>query len=86
MAMFDNLFSSFSLHFTFAAEATGLIVLRIFSGLAEGVVYPALTDLLAAWVPLTERTTLGSFAYGGSTVNLCQFYLWVRAYSHHIYS
>lgn len=58
------------------AEAIGLIVLRIFSGLGEGVMYAALTDLLAAWVPLSERTTLGSFAYGGSTVNsFLNFYL-----------
>lgn len=38
------------------------------SGLGEGLIYSGLTDLLAAWVPLNERTTLGSLAYGGSTV------------------
>ncbi|XP_031630362.1 putative inorganic phosphate cotransporter [Contarinia nasturtii] len=51
-----------------SAEATGLIVLRLFGGLGEGVIYAGLTDLLAAWVPLKERTTLASLAYGGSTV------------------
>lgn len=52
-----------------AAESRGLIILRVLSGLGEGTMYSGLTDLLAAWVPLTERTTLGSLAYGGSTVN-----------------
>lgn len=61
----------FPIQLVSTAEASGLIVLRIFSGLGEGVMYAALTDLLAAWVPLSERTTLGSFAYGGSTVNFC---------------
>ncbi|XP_055314260.1 putative inorganic phosphate cotransporter isoform X3 [Sitodiplosis mosellana] len=51
------------------AESTGLIVLRVFSGLGEGIMYAGLTDLLAAWIPLQERTTLGSLAYGGSTVS-----------------
>ncbi|XP_055314259.1 putative inorganic phosphate cotransporter isoform X2 [Sitodiplosis mosellana] len=53
------------------AESTGLIVLRVFSGLGEGIMYAGLTDLLAAWIPLQERTTLGSLAYGGSTLLLC---------------
>lgn len=52
------------------AEANGLIILRVFSGLGEGTMYAALTDLLAAWVPIEERTTLASLAYGGSTVTL----------------
>lgn len=50
------------------AEANGLIVVRILSGLGEGTMYAGLTELLAAWVPLKERTTLGSLAYGGSAV------------------
>lgn len=56
------------------------------SGLGEGVIYAGLTDLLAAWVPLKERTTLGSLAYGGSTVNTqptrvkCLAYLTVVAF------
>lgn len=50
------------------AESNGLIILRIFSGLGEGTMYAGLTNLLAAWVPVKERTTLASLAYGGSTV------------------
>lgn len=58
-------------HFGFPiAEANGLIVLRILSGLGEGTIYGGLTELLAAWIPLKERTTLCSLAYGGSTVNI----------------
>lgn len=42
---------------------------RFFGGLGQGFMYAGLTELLAAWVPLKERTTLASLAYGGSTVN-----------------
>lgn len=48
--------------------------MRILSGLGEGTMYGGLTELLAAWIPLKERTTLGSLAYGGSTVNKMQFH------------
>lgn len=50
------------------AEMYGLITLRIIIGLGQGLMYAALTDLLAVWIPLEERTMLASFAYGGSTV------------------
>lgn len=53
------------------AGYNGLVFLRILIGLGQGIIYSALTDLLAAWVPLQERTTLGSIAYSGSTVCFC---------------
>lgn len=45
-----------------------LIVLRIFMGLAAGVTFPALTVLVAAFVPKNERSKLGTIALGGSQV------------------
>lgn len=38
-------------------------------GLAGGTTLPALTTLLAAWVPEKERGKLGSFVLEGSQVN-----------------
>lgn len=48
--------------------STMLIALRILMGLANGTAFPALTVLLAAWVPARERSTLGAIALGGSQV------------------
>lgn len=38
-------------------------------GLAAGIMFPALTVLVAAWVPARERSKLGSIALGGSQVH-----------------
>ncbi|KAL1497229.1 hypothetical protein ABEB36_008224 [Hypothenemus hampei] len=43
-----------------------LVALRILEGFGEGTTYPALTALLAKWVPLKERATIGSMVYAGS--------------------
>jgi len=43
-----------------------LVALRVVEGLGEGVTYPALTALLAKWVPVKERATIGSMVYAGS--------------------
>ncbi|XP_076263007.1 putative inorganic phosphate cotransporter [Rhynchophorus ferrugineus] len=40
--------------------------LRVIEGFGEGTTYPALTALLAKWVPLKERATIGSLVYSGS--------------------
>lgn len=77
LSVCDNFVSYF-----LSAEANGLIILRVFSGLGEGTMYAGLTDLLAAWVPLQERTTLASLAYGGSTVLL----KWVFSYNKHTHA
>lgn len=46
------------------------IALRIIMGIAAGVTFPALTVLVAAWVPARERSKLGSIALGGSQVQI----------------
>ncbi|KAG5676613.1 hypothetical protein PVAND_006433 [Polypedilum vanderplanki] len=48
--------------------APWLIALRFLEGLGEGTTFPALSALLAAWVPLKERSKLGSFVFGGGQV------------------
>lgn len=45
-----------------------LIVLRILMGLGEGTTFPALSVLLASWVPEKERSKLGSFVFGGGQI------------------
>lgn len=47
-----------------------LILLRILMGLTSGVMFPALTVLLAAWIPVNERTKFASLALGGSQVQV----------------
>ncbi|XP_016944953.2 putative inorganic phosphate cotransporter [Drosophila suzukii] len=48
--------------------ADALIVLRVFMGLGEGTTFPALSVLLAAWVPANERGMLGALVLGGGQV------------------
>lgn len=45
-----------------------LVVLRMLMGLGEGTTFPALSALLASWIPLNERSKLGSFVFGGGQV------------------
>ncbi|KAH8384274.1 hypothetical protein KR200_008007 [Drosophila serrata] len=46
----------------------GLIVLRVLMGLGEGTTFPALSVLLASWVPQKERGMLGALVLGGGQV------------------
>lgn len=62
----------FQIHRTkkcFPGGYKALIVLRILMGLGEGTTFPALSVLLASWVPETERSKLGSFVFGGGQVS-----------------
>lgn len=52
-----------------AGGSTALIILRVLMGLGEGTTFPAMSALLAAWVPLNERSKLGSFVFGGGQVS-----------------
>lgn len=54
--------------------AYGLIVLRILMGLGEGTTFPALSALLASWVPERERSKIGSFVFGGGQVKAFRKY------------
>lgn len=46
-----------------------MIVLRVLEGLGEGTTFPALSALLAMWIPLKERSKLGSLVFGGGQVS-----------------
>lgn len=46
-----------------------MIVLRVLEGLGEGTTFPALSALLAMWIPLSERSKLGSLVFGGGQVS-----------------
>lgn len=48
--------------------ARALIALRFVEGLGEGTTFPALSALLASWIPLNERSKLGSLVFGGGQV------------------
>ncbi|XP_037805952.1 LOW QUALITY PROTEIN: putative inorganic phosphate cotransporter [Lucilia sericata] len=43
----------------------GLIVIRILMGLGEGTTFPALSALIAHWVPKNERGVIGAVILGG---------------------
>lgn len=49
--------------------STGLIVLRVLMGFGEGTTFPALSAMLAQWVPVSERSKLGSIVFGGGQVS-----------------
>lgn len=48
--------------------STALIIIRVLMGLGEGTTFPALSALLATWIPLKERSKLGSLVFGGGQV------------------
>lgn len=48
--------------------STALIIIRVLMGLGEGTTFPALSALLASWIPLKERSKLGSLVFGGGQV------------------
>lgn len=48
--------------------STFLIINRVIMGLSQGFIYAAVFGLLAAWIPLRERTTLGVFVLSGMQV------------------
>ena len=52
-----------------------LILVRFLEGLGEGTTFPALTCLIAAWIPLKERSKAGAMVFGGAqvTVNLIYY-------------
>ncbi|XP_066254786.1 putative inorganic phosphate cotransporter isoform X2 [Euwallacea similis] len=57
----------------FVIYATGgswvsVVVVRVLEGLGEGTTFPALTTLLANWVPLKERSKIGTLVYAGSQI------------------
>jgi MFS family permease len=50
----------------FAGTVISLVAVRILTGLAEGVTYPALHSMLAEWAPEAERSTLLNVCWSGA--------------------
>lgn len=46
----------------------GMLAARVVCGLGQGVIFPALNVLLAAWVPVEERGKLGALVLSGSNL------------------
>ena len=44
------------------------VVVRVIEGLGEGTTFPALNVLLAKWVPLHERSKIGTLVFAGSQI------------------
>lgn len=51
--------------------STLLIINRVVMGLCQGFIYASVFGLLATWIPLSERTTLGVFVLSGIQVSCC---------------
>ena len=45
-----------------------LIFMRILLGLGAGVTIPAMNVLISQWAPDTERSTISSIVYGGTSL------------------
>ena len=66
-------------------EAAGFIIVRIVSGLAEGIMIPALGTVIAAWIPLKERSTIGtSMLCGAQVTNIYNISLYYNVLTNHL--
>jgi ACS family sodium-dependent inorganic phosphate cotransporter len=63
-------------------DSTLLIINRVIMGLCQGFIYASVFGLLAAWIPLRERTTLGVFVLSGIQVIFLYFSRLVRKLRH----
>lgn len=60
--------SIFTLLTPFAARKSlpALVLVRILTGLGEGVTFPSMHAMLAVWVPKTERSRFAAVVYNGA--------------------
>lgn len=47
-------------------DSTTLVILRVLMGIGEGPTYPAISVLLAQWIPEEERSKAGAVAFSGA--------------------
>lgn len=50
--------------------AHSLIAIRVLMGICQGPMFPAILSLFSAWIPLKERSTIVTMAYGGILVGI----------------
>ncbi|XP_072383304.1 putative inorganic phosphate cotransporter [Diabrotica undecimpunctata] len=49
----------------------GVMVCRFFQGLSQGFLFPSMHGILGKWIPVPERSRLGTFVYSGATLGIC---------------
>uniref|UniRef100_A0A0K8TAE5 Major facilitator superfamily (MFS) profile domain-containing protein n=1 Tax=Lygus hesperus TaxID=30085 RepID=A0A0K8TAE5_LYGHE len=65
-AMLTSLFTIVTPLATAVGDSTGLIIVRICIGLAQGIMYPSLHIVVAQWIPKKERATWTTVVFSGS--------------------
>lgn len=66
--LLTSLFTLLTPYCIYLGGSTTLIVLRVIMGFGEGTTYPAVTHLLAQWIPVDERSMAGTVAFSGATL------------------
>uniref|UniRef100_A0A6P7GHP2 Inorganic phosphate cotransporter n=1 Tax=Diabrotica virgifera virgifera TaxID=50390 RepID=A0A6P7GHP2_DIAVI len=47
--------------------STGVMVCRFLQGISQGFLFPSMHAVLGKWIPVPERSRLGTFVYSGKT-------------------
>jgi MFS family permease len=48
----------------------GVMICRALQGFCQGFFFPSIHNLLSHWVPISERSRLGTFVYAGNTTRI----------------
>ena len=48
-----------------AFDSKGVMISRALQGFCQGFFFPSIHNILSYWVPVTERSRLGTFVYAG---------------------
>ncbi|CAG9828057.1 unnamed protein product [Diabrotica balteata] len=49
----------------------GVMVCRFLQGISQGFLFPSMHGILGKWIPVPERSRLGTFVYSGATLGIC---------------
>lgn len=58
--------------------SVGVLVVRIFLGISQSLLYPTLNNMLGKWGPVQERSRLGCLIFAGKGM-LFLFFNWERS-------
>lgn len=68
--LWNNNKNTWYLRFILHSGGAGwLIALRILEGVGEGTTFPAMNTMLAAWIPVNERSKASALVFGGAQVS-----------------
>jgi len=48
------------------SSLSALLVVRVLTGMSEGITFPVMNSMLSRWVPKSERSTLAAFVFAGT--------------------